>query len=336
MILVTGATGLIGAHLLWQLAQEEDTLVALYRTEEKKEKVADFFAFKSPNNKDALWGKIRWHRADITDVPSLEKAFKGVAYVYHVAGYISFDPKEERKLRKVNIEGTANIVNLCLSFGVEKLCHVSSIATLGQKQSNQTYIDETAVWDAEERRNVYAITKYGGELEVWRGTQEGLSAVMVNPGVVVGPFFWKDSSGVLFPIAAKGLPYTIAGGTGFVDVADVVRSCIALMHSDLQTERYVLVSENWTYKELTTRIAKSICASAPKKVLSKTTFWFLWVVDSIVASVGLKSKRFFKHQLKRYGVANFYSSKKIKDALGFEFGSLENAITKYGQCYTKK
>ncbi len=205
MILVTGGTGLVGAHLLLHLLENgEQNLRAIYRKENQIQKTKSLFELYKKGN---LFQQIEWFQADIIDIPSLEIAFQNVDYVYHCAAKISFNPSEEEELRKVNIEGTANIVNFCIDKKVKKLCHVSSIATLGDLGQNETIITEATEWNPEVLHSDYAISKYGGEMEVWRGHQEGLNVVIVNPGVIFGPGFWNQGSGAFFTSIKKGIKF---------------------------------------------------------------------------------------------------------------------------------
>ena len=144
MILITGGTGLVGAHLLLKLAQGSTPLRALYRNPETLIKTKNLFAHYG---NEPLFETINWVQGDILDVPSLEEAFVGVIQVYHCAALISFDPDKEARLRKVNIEGTANMVNCALAFGVQKFCHVSSIAALGDALQPGRTIDEETEWN---------------------------------------------------------------------------------------------------------------------------------------------------------------------------------------------
>src|SRR5690606_14446461 len=160
-------------------------------------------------------------------------------------------------LRKVNIEGTANVVNFCVSNNIKKLCYVSSIATLGNTLHKEPITEET-IWNQEIDNNVYAITKYGAEMEVWRATQEGVDAVIVNPGVILGAGIWDKGSGRLFKKAYKGLNYYSAGTIALVSVEDVVLIMIALLKSDIKNERFVLVAENWTFKRFLQLLATSV------------------------------------------------------------------------------
>ncbi|MEY2629401.1 MAG: hypothetical protein RLZZ469_296, partial [Bacteroidota bacterium] len=228
MILVTGGTGLVGAHLLLQLTANETEIRAIYRNEKNIRKTQSLFQLYG---KEDQFLKIQWMEGDIIDVPSLEKAFQGVTHVYHCAALISYNPKDENKLRKTNIEGTANIVNFCIDYNVSKLCHVSSIAALGDLKANETTITEETEWNPEHYHSDYAISKYGAEMEIWRGQQEGLNVVIVNPGVIFGAGFWQQGSGMFFSAVQKGFPFYTNGTTGYVSATDVASVMIQLMNS---------------------------------------------------------------------------------------------------------
>ncbi|NCP89793.1 MAG: NAD-dependent epimerase/dehydratase family protein, partial [Flavobacteriales bacterium] len=208
MILVTGGTGLVGSHLLYKLASEGEKVRAIYRNERKLSNIKNVFSCYTADYMP-LYDSIEWLQADILDIPSLTRAFNNIAYVYHCAAFVSFEPDKYHLLRKTNIEGTANMVNLCIAHHVKKLCYVSSIATLGNPENLKEITEETE-WNAEANNTIYAITKYGAEIEVWRGSQEGLSVVIVNPGVILGAGIWRYGSGNLFTKAYKGLKYYTA------------------------------------------------------------------------------------------------------------------------------
>ena len=192
MVLVTGGTGLVGSHLLLKLAQQNKSVRALYRKGANLERVKTVFSYYSKNSK-SLYETIEWAEADLNDLPKLTLAFKDITHVYHCAAYISFDPSNYKILRATNIKGTANIVNLSIANKVEKLCYVSSVATLGY---DADLITEETQWEGNQNQSVYAISKYGAEMEVWRASQEGVAAVIVNPGVILGPGFWNSGSGL--------------------------------------------------------------------------------------------------------------------------------------------
>ncbi|WP_338418044.1 NAD-dependent epimerase/dehydratase family protein [Pseudotamlana carrageenivorans] len=277
MILVTGGTGLVGAHLLFKLISEGEKVRAIYRSDKSLKHTKNVFSCysKSP---ETLINSIEWVKADILDIPALTEAFKGITLVYHCAALVSFEPDKYHQLRKTNIEGTANLVNLSLSHAVKKFCFVSSIATLGNTL-NQLPITEDRIWNPEEDHNDYAITKYGAEMEVWRGTQEGLDAIIVNPSVILGPGIWKNGTGKLFKKAFKGIKYYTAGTIALVDVEDVVNIMITLTNSTIKNERFILVAENWHYKKFITALSNAVQAKPPKKLASKRLLSILWRLD---------------------------------------------------------
>lgn len=326
MILVTGGTGLVGAHLLLHLLENgEEKIRAIYRKSKQIEKTKSLFELYK---KSDLFSKIEWIQADILDVPCLEVAFEDVDYVYHCAGLISFNPDDENQLRKVNIEGTANIVNFCIDKKVIKLCHVSSIAALGNLTQNQTIITEETEWNPEVLHSDYAISKYGAEMEVWRGQQEGLQVVIVNPGVIFGPGFWNQGSGTLFTAVKKGIPFYTNGSTGYVSVIDVVKIMRLLMHFDYSGERFTLISENITYKDIICKIASKIKASYPKIEAKPWLLNLAWKLDWL-CSIVLRTKR----KLSRHGAisiqnADKISNEKIKTYLNYSFEDIDSYLNK--------
>ena len=187
MILITGGTGLVGSQILLQLLKEGEDVRAAYRKDSNLENVSKIFSYYVNNPKE-LYNKIEWVEADLLDIPALEIAFKDVKYVYHAAAYISFTPKDYPLLKKINVTGTANIVNLCIANKVTKLAYVSTIGTIGRSLPEQKATEENEWKDA--HVNVYALSKFSAEMEVWRGTQEGIDAVIINPGVILGAGIW--------------------------------------------------------------------------------------------------------------------------------------------------
>lgn len=323
MILVTGGTGLVGAHLLLQLLENGQTVRAIYRNHNTIEKTKSLFeAFQ----KDTLFQKIEWLEADILDVPSLEIAFENVEYVYHCAAYISFDPKDENLLRKVNIEGTANIVNFCIHNKIKKLCYVSSIATLGDLAQNETMLSETSEWNPEMYHSDYAISKYGAELEVWRGFQENLPVVIVNPGVVLGSTIWAEGSGAIFAKVKNGLSFYTKGQTGYVGANDVAKAMFELMRSDISGERFCMVSEHLTYEELIKDIAEKTKKTAPKYYAKPWLTGIVWRVDWFISTFFGTKRTMSKYAATTIHTVDNYCNAKIKNTLNFEFQSIDEVI----------
>lgn len=327
MILVTGGTGLVGAHLLLYLVENGVAIRAIYRNSITIEKTKSLF---SQNKKEHLFSKIQWIEADIIDIPSLTIAFENIEYVYHCAGHISFDPKDENSLRKTNIEGTANIVNFCIDNKVKKLCHVSSIAALGDLAQNETVVSETSEWNPEMYHSDYAISKYGAELEVWRGFQEGLEVVIVNPGVILGSTIFDSGSGVIFSKVKKGLSFYTKGQTGYVSVNDVVKTMLLLMKSAISGERFTLVAEHFTYEKIIKIIAEKTGRKPPKFYAKPWLTGVLWRIDWFVATFFGKKRTLSKYAAKSIHSIDWYSNDKIKNpevsGLNFEFQSIDSAI----------
>ncbi len=323
MILVTGGTGLIGSHLLFHLVKDGETVRATYRDKRTIEKVTKVFGYYSddPSN---LMEHIDWVQADITNIGELEASFKDINYVYHCATLISFDPKMYKALAKINVEGTANVVNLCLKHGIKKLCHISSISAIGPSVKGNMATEDNEWSDTQ--ASVYGITKHDAELEVWRGSQEGLPVVIVNPGVVIGPGFWRSGSGSFFTYAAKGKKSFIPGGTGFVTVNDVVSAMMTLMASGIVQEQFIMVSQNLSYEELLQKIAPKLGVAPPTQKISFWMLEFLWRLDWLRSKLLGKRRRLTKTMAKGLYKQEIYSSAKLTEAIDFSFEDLDAAI----------
>ncbi len=325
MILVTGGTGLVGSHLLYALiAQGEKNIRATYRTPESINPVADLFRWKNeqPQAIPAAFETIEWIEADVTDIPALTKAFRSVEYVYHCAALISFNPKRFNRLQKINVEGTANMVNLSLNFGVKKFGYVSSVAALGDSKHE---ITEETHWEAHKNNSVYSISKFASELEVWRGTQEGLDVIVINPGVILGEGFYSSGSGVFFRQVKNGLRYNVPGASGFVDVQDVIKALLQLMQSEIKNERYILVGHNLKFEYFFQKIAEALGVQPPSKMLKKWQLELAWRLDWFAGLFGKKRKLFRSTARSAYSVS-LYSSAKLKEELNFKYTPLEDTL----------
>ena len=327
MILVTGGTGLVGAHLLLHLIESQsignEKVRAIYRSIASIEKTKSLFAIYK---KELLFEQIEWIPADITKVPSLEIAFQNIDIVYHCAALISFDPKDEDVLRKTNIEGTANIVNFCIAYEIKKLCFVSSIATLGDLLPHEKFITEETEWNPEKYHNDYAISKYGAEMEIWRGQQEGLDVIIVNPGVILGPGFREQGSGLLFTKVKNGLKFYSLGSTGFVAVTDVVRITYQLMQSEIKNERFTLIAENNVFRDILNAIADSLGVQRPKIHAKPFLMKILWRLDWFVSNVFQQKRKLSQATARASYSVNNYSNEKIIDRLKTDFINIHHYI----------
>ncbi len=334
MILVTGGTGLVGSHLLYKLTQTEDKVRAIYRSEEKLKAVKHVFSYFT-KNVDSQFSKIEWVKGDILDMPLLENHFKNITRVYHCAALVSFDPNDYYNLRKTNIEGTANVVNLCIENKIEKLCYVSSIAAIGEEKSG-IEITEESPWNSERDHSVYAITKYGAEMEVWRGTQEGLNTVIVNPGIILGAGFWRTGSGSLFRKVQRGMNYYTLGKTGYVDIQDVIDIMFNLMNSNIINERYIIVSENWSFKEFTQKVATELNVKIPSKEVNSWLLNIAWRLDWLRSTFRGKRRRITKQIANSMQSESLYSNSKILNTLDYKFKSVDDSVIEISQFFLRE
>jgi len=323
MVLVTGGTGLVGAHLLLHLIENGENVRAIYRNFENIKKTKSLFSI---NQKEILFEKIEWIKGDIIEVPSLEIAFENVDYVYHCAALISFDPKDEDLLRKINIEGTANIVNFCIAKKIQKLCFASSTAALGDLKENEEVITEETEWNPEKPHSDYAISKYGAEMEVWRGQQEGLNAIIVNPGVIIGTGFKDQGSGKIFKNVQNGLPFYTKGITGFVAITDVVKIMFELMKSEVKNERFTLISQNIVFQDLFNSIAKASKVKKPSIYLSRLLVSILWRIDWFLSTIFRMKRKLDRSTAIASYSKKLYSNEKIKITLKYEFLDIHDYI----------
>lgn len=312
MILVTGATGFLGAELVKQLTDQNISVRAIRRSSSKIPALLE-------NNK-----LVSWHIADINEPENLADAFEGITKVYHCAATVSFDPKDKAKLLKINIEGTANIVNLCLENNV-RLLHVSSIAALGYPKKDEL-ISEKHFWDYDPKAHNYAISKYQGEMEVWRGIAEGLDAVIVNPAVIIGKNAGFNGSGAIFKLVKDGLKFYTDGATGVVDVEDVAKCMILLMDSSITEERYTLSADNLHYKDFFAQIAKGFGIKAPSKEAKRWMLGIAWRAAKFASLFTGKPAALTKDAARSSFNLSYYTNQKITDAFNFKFKPLNQSI----------
>lgn len=312
MILVTGATGFLGAELIEQLTAQHLKVRALKRSTSK------IPALLEQND------LVDWQIADINEPESLADAFEGITQVYHCAAFISFDPKDKAKLLKVNIEGTSNVVNLCLDLGV-RLVHVSSIAALGNAKKGQQ-ITEKDFWEYDPKVHAYAISKYEGEMEVWRSIAEGLDAVIVNPAVIIGKNAGFEGSGAIFKLVKDGLKFYTDGATGIVDVKDVAKAMIALMESKISGERFTLSADNLHYKDFFAAIAEGFEIKPPAIEAKPWMLGIAWRAAKLAALFTGKAPALTRDAARSSFNLSYYSNSKITSAIQFEFIPLKQSI----------
>jgi len=309
MILVTGASGLVGSHLVKALVQQGEQVKALYRT----------------NIPFELKG-VEWVKGDILDVISLEEAFAGVDKVYHCAAIVSFNPKKKKLLHLTNVEGTTNVVNVCLSAGVDKLLFVSSVAALGRIREDKK-INERMNWSEEISNSEYGKTKYLAEMEVWRGIGEGLKAVIVNPVIILGAADWENGSSGIFKSAYDEFPWYTNGVSGFVDVLDVVKAMIKLMNGTINEQRFILCAANVSYKEIFTEIALAFNKKPPHKKVNSFLSGIVWRMEAIKGKISGKEPLLTKETAKTAQARVYFDNSKLNTyLLNFEYRPIKESI----------
>jgi len=320
MILVTGATGLVGSQLLLSLAKGNAQVRALKRPGASMDVVRLAFRNELP-----LFEKVEWMEGDVNDLFSIEDAFRDVKEVYHCAAKVSFIPAEFRQVLKTNTEGTANMVNMALAASVEKFCHVSSTAALGRSAPGEELTEETT-WTTSRYNSGYAISKYGAEREVWRAMEEGLNAVIVNPSIVIGPGDLRTGSSMLFGAVKDGLRFFPTGSSGFVDVRDVVTSMTRLMHEEAWGQRFIVSSQNVSYREIIDEIATCFGKKRPTITVGKTLAEIGWRAEWLRTLI-TRSQPMITKETARNGTNHWnYSNAKIASRINMKFIPVSESI----------
>jgi len=329
MIFVTGGTGLVGSHILLKLAQKSKQFKALKRESSSLDVCKSIFRYYNEEN---LFEKINWVDGDVNDILSLEEGMKGCNLLLHCAGIVSFLNSDIELLKKVNIEGTANVMNIALNLGIRKVGFVSSIAALGRNSSNGM-VDEDCHFKISKLDSNYALSKYLSEQEVWRASAEGLDVVIINPSVILGPGDWKKGSSQIFEKIYKGLKFYSTGSTGYVDVSDVADSIIQLLFSDIKNERFIINGANLKYQDCFNRIALAL--GKKKATIRVTPFLkeIVWRVEALKSFITRKSPLITRETANNAMTESSFSASKIKSALSFQFTEIDVTIKKYANWF---
>jgi len=329
-ILITGATGLVGSAVARRFLSENHDVYALYRAGSDRSLLTD------------IESKVNWIEGDILDISTLESAIAGMDFVVHTAAVVSFVPRDRKMMYKVNMEGTANVVNVCLKANIRKLCHVSSIAALGRPDARKVVpgqdmiLDESQRWEESPDNSEYAKTKYLSELEVWRGIAEGLNAVIVNPTVILGEGDWGKSSTQLFRYVYQEKPFYTEGIVNYVDVKDVSEVIFQLLFSDISADRFLLNGGSMLYRDLFNTIADSMNKKRPAYKVGTGLAEVIWRIEAVrtwlMGTKPLITKETAQSSARRIR----YDNSKIRKALGFNFQPIEETIARVSESLLRK
>ncbi len=322
MVLVTGGTGFLGSYIIKQLVEKGYAVRAIRRSN-------NIPAWISKH----IFNNVEWVEGDILDVVSLEDAMHGVDAVIHSAAVVSFIKKDRRKMYQANVDGTANVVNIALEKNVRRFVHISSVAALG-RTANGGHVNEEKKWEESKVNTHYAISKFKGELQVWRGIGEGLDAVILNPSTILGYGDWHSSSCAIFKQVHDGFDWYTPGINGFVDVEDVARAAIILMESEITEQRFIVNGDSWTFKTLQDTIANGFGVKGPSKKTSPFLLNVAWRLEKMKSLFTGKKPLLTKESARvAQSQTLFENDKLLKTLPAFSFTPLEETIKKACMLY---
>ncbi len=328
MNFVTGATGLIGSHLVLRLVEEGMPVTALFRNENGKKEVSDLFRFYG---KEPLFQHVQWVKGDVNDADDMFDLTEGMETVFHCAAIVSYHKKETSHMLDVNINGTKNLVNACIENEVKHFIHLSSIAALGDSKGEM--IDEETPRDFNDYHSNYSKGKYLSEQEVWRGIQEGLNATILNPAIIFGPNNCTRSSGTMIARIEKGLPALPAGGSGIVSVLDVVEVMIRAAKQAPTNERYILCAENIRMSDLFTKIADALHVKIGKNIAKKWQIVLVFYMEALVEWISGKRATVTREIIRNYDEVKQFDGSKAARVFEFQyrntFSSIEDTVRYY-------
>ncbi len=337
MIFVTGGTGLVGSHLLLSLVSKFGRVRALKRKSSDIEQVRKLFSWYR-GDAGALFDLIEWVDGDILDIYSLEPLLEGVETVYHCAAVVSFDSRKRSEMIHYNVEGTAHMVDAALACGVKRICHVSSNSALGSSRNGTPVTEETS-WVPSRKNTGYSESKFFSEAEIWRGMEEGLGAVVVNPSIIVGPGKWGSGSTSFFPAIDRGLRFYPGGTTGYVDVRDVV-DAIMLLTSDenfaqARGRRYLVSAENISYRDFFGAVADAL--GKPRPAFRATTLMLegAWRASALLSLLTGRSPLVSRETAASGRKETCYDGSAITRLFGFSYRPISEAIQNTAACYLR-
>jgi len=334
-VLVTGATGMLGSRLVYDLFLKGIKVRAIYRSSKSIEIFKNYLKLYG-GDREAITNWVEWVEADLNYFQSLVDALHGVDMVYHCAAMVSFRPSERSEMFRININGTGNLVNACLETGVKKICHVSSIAALGRNEYGKL-IDETSGWIPEDKHSGYSISKFHSEMEIWRGAQEGLCAVIVNPSVIIGPGDWKNGSSAFYGQLDLGLRFYSTGKTGFVDVKDVTSAMLLLTDDDNFAKacgnRFILNAVNMSYRDFFSRIACSIGVQVPKIPVSNLMLSIAWRMSILWGKITGTTPQITQETALSASKRAEYDGSKITRLFNFNYNNIDESINAIGKIF---
>jgi dihydroflavonol-4-reductase len=323
MIAVTGANGLLGSFIVRKLLEQGEPFIALKRSNSDISLLAD------------VQSRIQWKDADVLDPVSMSEALENVSEVIHAAAVVSFNPRDARRIFTVNVEGTRNVVNTCLSRQVKKLVYISSVAALG-RMKGQAEIDEHQKWTDNPLNTTYAESKYLAELEIFRAHEEGLNTVILNPSVILAGADWNKSSAKLFKYVWNERPFYMDSFLNYVDVRDVADATYRLLHANYPGERFILNAGAIALPEFLKKMAVRFSKKPPTMRLNKTVLRLVAAGESMRSWISRSEPLISRETARLAGTQFLYRNEKIKKRLNFEFQTIDKTLEWCCEYYMKQ
>lgn len=322
MVLVTGGTGFLGAYIIKELVNKKIPVRAIRR----RNYLPSFIPA-------SVLSQVNWMDGDVLDLVGLEESMEGIDTIIHSAAKVSFNNHDRKQMFRVNIEGTANVVNIAIEKNIRHFIHVSSVAALGRK-TNGTIVTEEKQWEDDKINTNYAISKYQAEMEVWRAMGEGLQAVIVNPSTILGYGDWNSSSCAIFKTVYAEFPWYTSGINGFVDVEDVARAIVLLAEKNITGERFILNADNWSFQQLLTTIADGFGKKRPRRHATPVLGSIAWRIEKVKKIFSGKLPLLTRESARVAQSKTFFDNGKILKTLpGFSFTPLQQTISKACENY---
>jgi len=338
MLLLTGSTGFTGSYLLYELIKNKYQVRAMKREKSNFRQIELAYNVMNKNSGsgyEEYLKKIQWIDGSFTDISSLDEVTEGVDEILHCGAYVSFNRKEKQALYKTNVEGTSNLLNLAIKKGISKFHFVSSIAALDRDQNN--YSNEEMFPVNKKFSSAYSHSKYLAEMEVWRAYNEGLKGVIVNPGVILGPVIETHSINKIMRMIERGFKFYTEGVNGYVDVRDVASFTTDLiMNENNYCQRYLLVSENISYKELFNMMAASLGVKSPSIKAPVSLAKLIAVIDQLRSEITGKDPMITKELVTLIKSVYHYDSTKVKTKLNRMFIPIIKSINEMAALSSKE
>lgn len=316
MILITGTSGFLGGHLVRHLSAKGQKIRALYHS-------------NAPDTEQKKLSGVEWKKCDLLDIFDVEEVFEGITHVYHCAAMVSFDPAHHEQMLHFNPESTTNIVNQALVQGITKMVYVSSVSAIGRTDDPIKLITEEEEWGESQYNSAYGLSKYLAETEMWRGIGEGLNAVIINPGIILGAGNWDKGSAQLMSVVNNEFPFYTKGVTAWVDVEDVVKIMGLLMESNFDSERYIISCGNHAYKEVFTIMAQELNKKPPGIYANNLVTGMAWRASSLISGITKKNKVITRETaLNAHSVSTYDNSKFLTAFPNFSYTPLKQTISK--------